>query len=54
MKPALPAAIPAAILRQEDDLPMVPIALGISIQLLQVDFDHNIRITRACLPARHP
>jgi 2,4'-dihydroxyacetophenone dioxygenase len=41
--------IPAAILRQEQDLPMVSIAPGVSIQLLQVDFDHNIRITRARL-----
>ena len=42
-------AIPAAILRQEEDLPLVEIAPGIAIQLLQVDFDHNIRITRARL-----
>ena len=41
--------IPAAILRQEQDLPMVPFAAGVSIALLQVDFDHNIRITRARL-----
>lgn len=42
-------AVPAAILRQEQDIPMVQIAPGVSIQLLQVDFDHNIRITRARL-----
>jgi len=41
--------IPAAILRNERDLPMVKIAPGISIQLQQVDFDHNIRVTRALL-----
>jgi 2,4'-dihydroxyacetophenone dioxygenase len=41
--------IPAAILRTERDLPMVAIGPGIRIQLLQVDFDHNIRITRALL-----
>ena len=43
------AAIPAAILRQESDLPMVEIAPGVAIQLLQVDFDHNIRVLRAQL-----
>ena len=43
------AGIPAAILRQEHDLPMVKIGPGVSIQLLQVDFDHNIRVTRALL-----
>ena len=42
-------SIPAAILRQEQDLPFVPFAPGVSIALLQVDFDHNIRITRARL-----
>lgn len=42
-------AIPAAILRQESDLPMVEIGPGVAIQLLQVDFDHNIRVTRARL-----
>ena len=42
-------AIPAAILRKEHDLPMVKIAPGVAIQLLQVDFDHNIRVTRALL-----
>lgn len=41
--------IPAAILRQERDLPMVKIGPGVAIQLLQVDFDHNIRVTRALL-----
>ena len=41
--------IPAAILRKEHDLPMVKIGDGISVQLLQVDFDHNIRVTRALL-----
>lgn len=45
----MPHAIPAAILRQEQDLPMVTIGPGVSIQLLQVDFDHNIRVTRARL-----
>ncbi len=46
----LPAgAIPAAILRKEADLPMVKIGDGVAIQLLQVDFDHNIRVTRALL-----
>lgn len=43
------APVPAAILRQETDLPMVEIGPGVSIQLLQVDFDHNIRVTRAKL-----
>jgi 2,4'-dihydroxyacetophenone dioxygenase len=43
------AGIPAAILRQESDLPMVRIGPGVAIQLLQVDFDHNIRVTRARL-----
>ena len=43
------AAIPAAILRLEGDLPMVEIGPGVAIQLLQVDFDHNIRVTRAKL-----
>lgn len=43
------AAIPAAILRQESDLPMVEIGPGVAIQLLQVDFDHNTRILRARL-----
>lgn len=41
--------IPAAILRKEADLPMVPIGEGVAIQLLQVDLDHNIRVTRARL-----
>ena len=41
--------IPAAILRKEADLPMVKIGEGVAIQLLQVDLDHNIRITRALL-----
>ncbi|MGR8949140.1 MAG: 2,4'-dihydroxyacetophenone dioxygenase family protein [Gammaproteobacteria bacterium] len=43
------AVIPAAILRQESDLPMVEISPGVAIQLLQVDFDHNTRVTRAQL-----
>jgi 2,4'-dihydroxyacetophenone dioxygenase len=43
------AAVPAALLRQENDLPMVEIGPGVAIQLLQVDFDHNIRVTRAKL-----
>ena len=42
-------AIPAAILRKEADLPMVKIGPGVAIQLLQVDLDHNIRVTRARL-----
>lgn len=42
-------AIPAAILRQESDLPLVEIGPGVALQLLQVDFDHNIRVTRARL-----
>ena len=42
-------AIPAAILRQESDLPLVEIGPGVALQLLQVDFDHNIRVTRAKL-----
>lgn len=41
--------IPAAILRLESDLPMVKIGPGVSVQLQQVDFDHNIRVTRALL-----
>ncbi|WP_077003127.1 2,4'-dihydroxyacetophenone dioxygenase family protein [Variovorax sp. KK3] len=41
--------IPAAILRSERDLPMVQIAPGLKVQLMQVDFDHNIRITRSLL-----
>lgn len=41
--------VPAAILRKTEDLPMVSIGPGVAIQLLQVDFDHNIRITRALL-----
>ena len=41
--------IPAAILRKEADLPMVKIGPGVAIQLLQVDLDHNIRVTRARL-----
>lgn len=46
----LPAGeIPPAILRKEADLPMVKIGDGVAIQLLQVDFDHNIRVTRARL-----
>lgn len=44
-----PGVVPAAILRTERDLPMVEIAPGLSVQLLQVDFDHNIRITRSIL-----
>lgn len=44
-----PSGIPAAILRQERDLPFVEIGPGVTIQLLQVDFDHNIRVTRALL-----
>ena len=43
------AEIPAAILRGERDLPMVKIGPGLSVQLQQVDFDHNIRVTRALL-----
>ena len=42
-------AAPAAIMRNEADVPMVKIAPGISVQLLQVDFDHNIRVTRSLL-----
>lgn len=42
-------AAPAAIMRNEADVPMVKIGPGISVQLLQVDFDHNIRVTRALL-----
>lgn len=42
-------AIPAAILRKEADLPMVKIGEGVSIQVLQIDLDHNIRVTRAKL-----
>lgn len=45
----MPHTIPAAILRQEQDLPMVNIGPGVEIQLLQVDFEHNIRVTRARL-----
>lgn len=44
-----PNTIPAAILRRESDLPMVKIGPGVSVQLMQVDFDHNIRVTRALL-----
>lgn len=43
------AGIPAAILRRTEDLPIVKIGPGVAIQLLQVDFDHNIRVTRAWL-----
>lgn len=49
MIPHSAASIPAAILRQEHDLPWVQFAPGVSIQLLQVDFDHNLRVTRARL-----
>lgn len=41
--------VPAAILRQASDLPLVEIGPGVALQLLQVDFDHNIRVTRARL-----
>ena len=41
--------IPAAILRKEADLPMVKIGEGVRVQVLQIDLDHNIRITRALL-----
>jgi len=41
--------IPSAILRQTQDIPFVTIGPGVSIQLFQVDFDHNIRVTRARL-----
>ena len=43
LSPSPVAEIPAAILRKTGDLPMVKIGPGVSIQLLQVDFDHNIR-----------
>lgn len=49
LSPSPVAEIPAAILRKTGDLPMVKIGPGVSIQLLQVDFDHNIRVTRALL-----
>ena len=42
-------AIPVAIQRKEADLPMVKIGEGVAIQLLQVDLDHNTRVTRARL-----
>ena len=42
-------AAPAAIMRNEADVPMVKIGPGISVQLLQVDFNHNIRVTRSLL-----
>lgn len=41
--------IPAAIMRHAEDLPLLEFAPGIEIQLLQVDFTHNIRATRARL-----
>lgn len=49
LTPPANAPVPAAILRQETDLPMVEIGPGVAIQLLQVDFDHNLRVTRARL-----
>lgn len=39
--------VPRALLRDRADLPMVKVAPGAALQLLQVDFDHNIRVSRA-------
>ena len=36
-----------ALLRDVGDLPMVKVMEGASLQLLQVDFDYNIRVSRA-------
>jgi len=44
-----PTDLPRAIMRGADDVPMVRIGPGVSIQYLQVDLDHNIRVTRALL-----
>ena len=41
--------IPRAIMRGADDLPMVRLGPGVSVQYLQVDLEHNIRVTRALL-----
>lgn len=38
---------PRALLRDVKDLPMVKVAPGASLQLLQVDLEHNIRVSRA-------
>ena len=38
--------VPRALLRDVGDLPMVRLGPGVSLQLLQVDLDHNIRVTR--------
>ena len=41
------AAAPHALLRDLTDLPMVRVTPLASLQLLQVDLDHNIRVSRA-------
>lgn len=41
--------VPRAIMRGAQDLPMVRIGSGVSIQYLQVDLEQNIRVTRALL-----
>jgi 2,4'-dihydroxyacetophenone dioxygenase len=44
-----PGEIPRALMRAADDVPMVRIGPGVSVQYLQVDLEHNIRVTRALL-----
>lgn len=39
--------VPHALLRDVKDLPMVRVAPLASLQLIQVDLDHNIRVSRA-------
>ena len=45
----VPIEVPRAIMRNAGDLPMVKIGPGVSLQMLQVDFDHNIRVERVLL-----
>jgi quercetin dioxygenase-like cupin family protein len=40
-----------ALLRNRSDLPIVPVAEGAKVQLLQVDFENNIRVERSIFSA---
>lgn len=45
----IPLDIPRAIMRNPEDLPMVKIGPGVSLQMIQVDLEHNIRVERVLL-----
>ena len=41
--------VPHAIMLNECDVPMVKIGAGVSLQLLQVDFERNMRVERVLI-----